>query len=116
MNISSATVNAVLQELGMEVGGALVIGGNDCCIRIRQQWNRQQLNQQQRIDSNGIDSNGIFETSIERVYNLITLSPNAHVNWNRGAFALKLISMYDNNTTLKVKSFWQKKQKDIKKQ
>jgi hypothetical protein len=55
---------------------------------------------------------GISEIGIERVHNLITLSPSAHVYWNRGAFALKPISMSDDNTTLKVQFFWQKKQKD----
>jgi hypothetical protein len=55
---------------------------------------------------------GIHEMGIERVYNLITLSPTAHRYWNRGAFALKPISMSDDNTTLKVQFFWQKKQKD----
>jgi hypothetical protein len=55
---------------------------------------------------------GIHEMGIERVYNLITLSLGAHRCWNRGAFALKPISMYDNNTTLKVQFFWQKKKKD----
>jgi hypothetical protein len=55
---------------------------------------------------------GICEMGIERVYNLITLSSTVHRAWNRGAFALKPISVYDNNTTLKVKFFWQKKQTD----
>jgi HNH endonuclease len=55
---------------------------------------------------------GIHEIGIERVYNLITLSATAHRDWNRGAFALKPISVYDNNTTLEVQFFWQKKQKD----
>jgi hypothetical protein len=54
--------------------------------------------------------NGMHEIGIERVYNLITLSPVAHSYWNRGAFALKPISVDDNNTTLKVQFFWQKKQ------
>jgi hypothetical protein len=54
---------------------------------------------------------GIHEMGIERVYNLITLSATAHRYWNRGAFALKPISMSDDNTTLKVQFFWQKKQK-----
>jgi len=53
---------------------------------------------------------GIDEIGIERVYNLITLSCNAHRLWNRGAFALKPISMSDDSTTLKVQFFWQKKQ------
>jgi hypothetical protein len=55
---------------------------------------------------------GIDEIGIERVYNLITLSRTAHSAWNRGAFALKPISVDDNNTTLKVQFFWQKKQND----
>ena len=56
---------------------------------------------------------GLSETGDERVDNLITLSKNAHVQWNRGAFALKPISISDENTTLKVQFFWQKKQNDI---
>jgi hypothetical protein len=55
---------------------------------------------------------GIDEIGIERVYNLITLSRDVHDSWNRGAFALKPISISDDNTTLKVQFFWQKKQKD----
>jgi hypothetical protein len=54
--------------------------------------------------------NGMHEIGIERVYNIITLSRDAHDFWNRGAFALKPISMSDDNTTLKVQFFWQKKQ------
>jgi hypothetical protein len=53
---------------------------------------------------------GIHETGIERVYNFITLSKAAHGYWNRGAFALKPISMSDDKTTLKVQFFWQQKQ------
>jgi hypothetical protein len=55
---------------------------------------------------------GISEIGIERVYNIITLSSTAHNFWNRGAFALKPISVDNNNTTLKIQFFWQKKQKD----
>ena len=55
---------------------------------------------------------GIDETGMDKVYNLITLSPNARTSWNRGAFALKPISVDNDNTTLKVQFFWQKKQKD----
>lgn len=55
---------------------------------------------------------GLAGSGKERVDNLITLSKAAHVYWNRGAFALKPVSMYDNNTTLKVQFFWQKKQND----
>jgi hypothetical protein len=53
---------------------------------------------------------GINEIGVERVYNLITLSPTAHTYWNRGAFALKPISVNEDKTTLKVQFFWQKKQ------
>lgn len=56
---------------------------------------------------------GLSETGAERVDNRITLSRIAHVQWNRGAFALKPISISDENTTLKVQFFWQKKQPDI---
>jgi hypothetical protein len=50
------------------------------------------------------------EISVERVYNLITLSRSAHGYWNRGAFALKPIFENEDKTTLKVQFFWQKKQ------
>jgi hypothetical protein len=53
---------------------------------------------------------GISGIGIESVHNRITFSPSAHDYWNRGAFALKPISMSDDNTTLKVQFFWQKKQ------
>jgi hypothetical protein len=55
---------------------------------------------------------GIDEIGFERVYNLITLSRDTHTSWNRGAFTLKPISMSDDNTTLEVQFFWQKKQND----
>ena len=47
---------------------------------------------------------------VERVYNLVTLSSDAHGYWNRGAFALKLISVNEDKTALKVQFVWQKKQ------
>lgn len=56
---------------------------------------------------------GLSETGDEKVDNRITLSKIAHVQWNRGAFALKPISISDENTILKVQFFWQKKQPDI---
>ncbi|KAG4439054.1 hypothetical protein IFR05_005445 [Cadophora sp. M221] len=56
---------------------------------------------------------GLSETGDERVDNRITLSKIAHSQWNRGAFALKPISISEDNTTLKVQFFWQKKQPDI---
>ena len=59
---------------------------------------------------------GISEIGIKGVHNLITFSPSAHVYWNRGVFALKPISMSDDNTTLKVQFLRQKKQRTIKQQ
>jgi hypothetical protein len=53
---------------------------------------------------------GINEQGVETVYNLITLSKTAHDYWNRGAFALKPISINEDKTTLKIQFFWQKKQ------
>jgi hypothetical protein len=53
---------------------------------------------------------GINEMGVETVYNLITLSKTAHGYWNRGAFALKPISINEDKTTLKIQFFWQKKQ------
>jgi hypothetical protein len=47
---------------------------------------------------------------LARAYNLITLSRNAHESWDRGAFALKPISVSNDKTTLKIQFFWQKKQ------
>jgi hypothetical protein len=57
--------------------------------------------------------NGMHEVGEERVYNLITLSPDTHVRWAAGDFALKPISLSDDKMTLKVQFFWQKNQKDI---
>ena len=56
---------------------------------------------------------GIDEMGLDRAYNLITLSAGAHKAWDRGAFALKPISVSNDNTTLKIQFFWQKKQNDI---
>jgi hypothetical protein len=56
---------------------------------------------------------GLSEAGDERVDNRITLSKVADCYWNRGPFALKPISISDNNTTLKVQFFWQKKQPNI---
>ncbi|KAM0177749.1 hypothetical protein ACHAPF_004011 [Botrytis cinerea] len=53
---------------------------------------------------------GLCEFGADRVYNLITLSRNAHDMWARGAFALKPIS--GDKTTLKVQFFWQRRQKE----
>jgi hypothetical protein len=58
----------------------------------------------------GLFPEGIDETGTERVYNLITLSVDAHRVWDRGAFALQPISASDD--TLKVRFFWQKRQQD----
>ncbi|KAK9428085.1 hypothetical protein V1505DRAFT_388234 [Lipomyces doorenjongii] len=56
---------------------------------------------------------GLHEMGEEKTYNLITLSRTAHDMWARGAFALKPISVSNDNMTLKVQFFWQKKQTDI---
>ncbi|TGO42522.1 hypothetical protein BHYA_0007g00210 [Botrytis hyacinthi] len=61
-----------------------------------------------------IFSRGLSEIGDEKVDNRITLSKAAYAQWNRGAFALKPISVSDENTTLKVQIFWQKKQTDIR--
>jgi hypothetical protein len=55
----------------------------------------------------------ICEFGIERVYNLISLSPEVHRMWSQGAFALKPISESDDKMILEVQFFWQEKQKDI---
>ncbi|KAF7946224.1 hypothetical protein EAE96_009226 [Botrytis aclada] len=57
---------------------------------------------------------GLSDIGDERVDNRIILSKTAHVQWNRGAFALKPISISGENTVLKVQFFWQKKQTDIR--
>jgi hypothetical protein len=54
-------------------------------------------------------SQGVDEIGLDTVYNLITLSVNPHRSWDRGAFALKPISMSNDNMTLKVQFFWQNK-------
>ena len=54
-------------------------------------------------------SSGLGQFGAVTVANLITLSCNAHVMWNRGAFAIKPISINDDQTTLKVQFFWQQK-------
>jgi hypothetical protein len=57
---------------------------------------------------------GLCRTGDERVDNQITLSRDAHGLWNRGAFALKPISISDDKTTLEVQFFWQKRQANTK--
>ena len=51
---------------------------------------------------NGSDKQG-FETPS----NMITLSKDVHALWNKEAFALKPISVSDDNTTLTIQFFWQ---------
>jgi HNH endonuclease len=51
---------------------------------------------------------GINEIGVEKVYNLITLAGDVYTAWNDGAFALKPISISNDNTTLKIQFFWQK--------
>ena len=54
----------------------------------------------------------INEAGQEKVYNLVSLSPDAHSSWGNGYFALKPISMSNDKKTLTVQFFWQKMQKD----
>lgn len=56
---------------------------------------------------------GLDQFGIETVANLITLSYDAHGLWNRGTFALKPISINDDQTKLKIQFFWQKGQRDM---
>jgi hypothetical protein len=53
---------------------------------------------------------GPEEHGLETARNMITLSSNAHHLWNMGAFALKPISVSEDNTTLIIQFFWQTKQ------
>lgn len=42
----------------------------------------------------------------QRYYNIITTSPNAHVYWDTGLYALKHIEISDDQKTMKVQFFW----------
>jgi hypothetical protein len=53
---------------------------------------------------------GISEPGVDKVYNRISLSSDAHYIWGIGAFALKPISLSDDRMTLVVQFFWQKSQ------
>jgi hypothetical protein len=53
---------------------------------------------------------GPEERGLETARNMITLSRDAHDLWNKGAFALKPISVSEDNTTLTIQFFWQAKQ------
>src|SRR4051812_45719859 len=44
---------------------------------------------------------------VERCFNLISLSPNAHDMWNRGLFALKPLELSPDRKELTVQFFWQ---------
>ena len=50
------------------------------------------------------------EHGLETPRNLITFSSDAHRLWNHGVFALKPISISEDNTTLTIQFFWQTKQ------
>jgi hypothetical protein len=52
---------------------------------------------------------GPGECGLETARNMITLSADAHILWNKGAFALKPISVSEDNTTLTIQFFWQAK-------
>ena len=56
---------------------------------------------------------GLSEPGDEMVDNRITLSKTAHIYWNRGAFALKPVSISSDESTLKVQFFWQIKHPSI---
>jgi hypothetical protein len=56
---------------------------------------------------------GIDELGIETVSNLITMSGDAHAAWSRGAFALKPISISNDQTTLEIRFYWQEKQPNM---
>jgi hypothetical protein len=58
--------------------------------------------------------NSFYEEGIETAANLISLNPLVHSLWNRGAFALKPISVSDDNSTLTVQFFWQAEYEQIK--
>ena len=53
---------------------------------------------------------GLEKRGLETPKNLITLSPTVHRLWNKGVFALKPISISEDNTTLTIRFFWQTKQ------
>jgi hypothetical protein len=47
------------------------------------------------------------DVGVERCFNLISLSPDAHDMWNRGSFALKPLKLSRDRKKLTVKFFWQ---------
>jgi hypothetical protein len=53
---------------------------------------------------------GSEEHGLETPRNLITFSADVHAYWNGGVFALKPISISEDNTTLTIQFFWQTKQ------
>ncbi len=57
--------------------------------------------------------NSIGEFGVERVYNLICLSSSTHRIWAEGQFALKPISVSDDEKTLTIQFFWQEKHRDL---
>lgn len=52
---------------------------------------------------------GPEERGLETARNMITLSADAHILWNEGAFALKPVSVSEDNITLTIQFFWQAK-------
>lgn len=60
-----------------------------------------------------LSPNGTHEKGLETARNLITLSKDAHDYWNKGVFALKPISVSDDNTTLTIQFFWQAKHQEV---
>lgn len=56
---------------------------------------------------------GLSATGMERIKNLMTLSTDAHGQWNRGAFALKPTSVSDSKIILRMQFFWQKRHEGV---
>jgi hypothetical protein len=67
-------------------------------------WDRDRINKWQKTifpDSQNPD------IGVERCFNLISFSPDAHDTWNKGLFALKPLKLSDDQKTLTVQFFWQ---------
>jgi len=47
------------------------------------------------------------DIGVERCFNLISLSPETHIMWNKGLFALKPLKLSRDRKTLTVQFFWQ---------
>jgi hypothetical protein len=61
----------------------------------------------ERIDRWKKELFGDSETGVDRCYNLVCLSADAHTRWNMGLFALKPLELSDDGRKLSVQLFWQ---------